>query len=423
MIGKEAIEVSAEARSTLAPYPSTAFDHWALSRIQNVVKTAPIRFVLWDGFELPSAAGSAVATLLFKERSALYGWMWDPELNFGETYMAGLVTVEGDLLALLEAIYRAFARPKRRAWWLWQKSNDTRAARENVHHHYDLGNDFYRLWLDGEMVYTFAYFPTPDASLEEASRITGASLSRTAFQVVLPLCMPAILSAGILVITRVLEEFAIPGVLGAPSGIYTITTYIYYQAISYLPPRYEVAALLASLLMGLTAILLWLQSRILGGGGRFTTVTGKGHPPRLLRLGPWRYLTLAYALVYIGLTVALPYLVLLYAAFISQWGASPVPSNFTLANFVSTFDPALSVRAGLRNSLILAVAGATCATLLTLIISYMITRGTKWRRNVLELVSSIPLAMPGPVMAVAMLWAYLHEPFVLYGTLWILLVA
>jgi iron(III) transport system permease protein len=262
-----------------------------------------------------------------------------------------------------------------------------------------------------------------DASLEEASRITGASLSRTAFQVVLPLCMPAILSAGILVITRVLEEFAIPGVLGAPSGIYTTTTYIYSPAISYVPPRYEVAALLASLLMGATAILLWLQSRILGGGGRFTTVTGKGHAPRLLRLGPWRYLTLAYALVYIGLTVGLPYLVLLYAAFISQWGASPIPANFTLANFVSTFDPALSVRAGLFNSLILAVAGATCATLLTLVISYMITRGPRWRRHLLDFISSIPLAMPGPVLAVAMLWAYLHEPFVLYGTLWILLVA
>ena len=262
-----------------------------------------------------------------------------------------------------------------------------------------------------------------DASLEEASLITGASLSKTVLKVVLPLSMPAILSAGILVITRVLEEFAIPGVLGAPSGIYTITTYIYYQAISYVPPRYEVAALLASLLMGATALLLWLQSRILGGGGRFTTVTGKGHAPRLLRLGPWRYLTLAYALAYIGLTVGLPYLVLLYAAFISRWGAVPLPANLTLANFLSTFDPALSVRAGLFNSLILAVAGATAATLLTLVISYMITRGPRWRRHLLDFVSSIPLAMPGPVLAVAMLWAYLHEPFVLYGTLWILLVA
>ena len=262
-----------------------------------------------------------------------------------------------------------------------------------------------------------------DASLEEASLIAGASLRATVFKVVLPLCMPALLSAGILVTTRILEEFAIPGVLGAPTGIYTITTYIYYQAISYLPPRYEVAALLASLLMGLTGVLLLVQSRILGGSRRFTTVSGKGHPPRLLRLGPWRYLTLAYALSYIGLTVALPYLVLLYAAFISHWGAPPVLSNLTLANFAATFDPALSTRSGLVNSLILAVSGATFATLLTLIISYMITTAKPWIRNILDFVSSIPLAMPGPVIAVAVLWAYLHEPFVLYGTLWILLVA
>jgi iron(III) transport system permease protein len=262
-----------------------------------------------------------------------------------------------------------------------------------------------------------------DASLEEASSIAGASLSRTIRKVVLPLSLPAILSAGILVITRTLEEFAIPGVLGSPGGIYTITTYIYYQAISYVPPRYEVAALLASLLMAMTAILLFLQARLLGGGRRFTTVSGKGHPARLLRLGRWRYLTLAYALIYIGLTVALPYLVLLYAGFISQWGAAPLPSNLTFMHLVSTFAPELSVRSGLLNSVILAVSGATLATGLTLVISYMIARGTPWTRNVLEFVSAIPLAMPGPVLAVALLWAYLHEPFVLYGTLWILLVA
>jgi iron(III) transport system permease protein len=143
----------------------------------------------------------------------------------------------------------------------------------------------------------------------------------------------------------------------------------------------------------------------------------------LLRLGPWRYVTLAYALIYIGLTVGLPYLVLLYAAFVSQWGAAPALANLTLMHFVATFDPGLSVRSGLVNSLILAVSGATLATLLTLIISYMITYGARWSRGVLEFLSSIPLAMPGPVLAVALLWAYLHEPFVLYGTLWILLVA
>jgi iron(III) transport system permease protein len=261
-----------------------------------------------------------------------------------------------------------------------------------------------------------------DASLEEASLICGASIGKTVRHVLIPLGMPAILSAGILVLTRALEEFAIPGVLGAPSGIYTVTTYIYYQAISYVPPRYEVAALLASVLMGVTGLCLGLQSRILGGGRRFTTVSGKGHAPRLLHLGGWRYATLAYALLYIALTVVLPYLVLIYAAFISAWGRPPTLSNLTLANVFATFDPVLTVRQGLTNSVVLALAGATIATLLTSIVSYIICSDSRTGRW-LDFVSAIPLAMPGPVIAVAMLWAYLHPPFVLYGTLWILLIA
>jgi cyclopropane-fatty-acyl-phospholipid synthase len=152
--------------SPIAPATSTRLDRWALARIQGTVKSAPIQFMLWDGFELPPAA-PPVATILFKNRPALLGWVWDPELNFGEAYMSGAVEIRGDLVRLLEEIYRAFGS-SRRPWWLWQKSNDARAARENVHHHYDLGNDFYRLWLDREMVYTCAYFATPDATLERA---------------------------------------------------------------------------------------------------------------------------------------------------------------------------------------------------------------------------------------------------------------
>jgi cyclopropane-fatty-acyl-phospholipid synthase len=160
--------VSARSSGTVAQ-ESTRLDRKALERIQRTVGSAPIRFVLWDGFELPSMAGPPVASILFKNRSALFGWVWDPELNFGEAYMSGAVEIQGDLFELLEAIYRAWpANHRRRAWWLWQKSNHARAARENVHHHYDLGNEFYRLWLDQEMVYTCAYFPTPGATLENA---------------------------------------------------------------------------------------------------------------------------------------------------------------------------------------------------------------------------------------------------------------
>jgi cyclopropane-fatty-acyl-phospholipid synthase len=153
--------------SEVAPLASTMLDRWALAWIQSTVRSAPISFMLWDGFERPSTAGPAVATILFKNRPALLGWVWDPELNFGEAYMSGAVEVRGDLLKTLEEIYRALGTSTRRPWWLWQKSNDAHAARDNVHHHYDLGNELYRLWLDRDMVYTCAYFPTPDATLEE----------------------------------------------------------------------------------------------------------------------------------------------------------------------------------------------------------------------------------------------------------------
>jgi cyclopropane-fatty-acyl-phospholipid synthase len=149
---------------------STPLDRWVLGRIQQTVPTAPIQFALWDGYELPSPRRPIVSTVRFRNRRALFSWLWDPDLNFGDTYMSGAVEFSGDLVELLEAVYRAVPAGKPRPWWLWQKSNDVRASKENVHYHYDLGNEFYQLWLDREMLYTCAYFPTPDCTLDAAQR-------------------------------------------------------------------------------------------------------------------------------------------------------------------------------------------------------------------------------------------------------------
>jgi cyclopropane-fatty-acyl-phospholipid synthase len=153
--------------SELVPMRSTRIDQWALERIQRSVASAPLRFALWDGFEIGAEGRSRVATIVFRNRRALFSWVWDPDLNFGEAYMFGAVEIRGDLVGALESVYRGLA-VKPRPWWLWQPSNDVQAAKANVHHHYDLGNAFYQLWLDRNMVYTCAYFPTPDATLEEA---------------------------------------------------------------------------------------------------------------------------------------------------------------------------------------------------------------------------------------------------------------
>ena len=146
---------------------STWIDRWILRRIQQTIAAAPIRVVLWDGFELLPDPGPPIATIEFRNRRALLRWLWDPHLNFGETYMFGDVEIRGDLFQLLDAGYRALTTTLR-PWSRFQRPNSVRAARDNVHRHYDLGNDFYRQWLDSQMVYTCAYFPTPDCTLEAA---------------------------------------------------------------------------------------------------------------------------------------------------------------------------------------------------------------------------------------------------------------
>ncbi|HEY7286159.1 MAG TPA: cyclopropane-fatty-acyl-phospholipid synthase family protein [Vicinamibacterales bacterium] len=147
---------------------STMFDRLALRSVQSSIATAPVRFTLWDDYSVTGGASPPIATIKFRNRAALLGWVWDPDLNFGESYMSGAVDIRGDLVQLLEAVYRALPPARPRPWWRFAQANDERAARNNVHHHYDLGNDFYRLWLDRELVYTCAFFPTPQDTLEDA---------------------------------------------------------------------------------------------------------------------------------------------------------------------------------------------------------------------------------------------------------------
>jgi cyclopropane-fatty-acyl-phospholipid synthase len=154
--------------SATALQASTPLDRWVVERIRRSVPTARLRFVLWDGFELPYDGDKPVGTIVFRNRRALFSWVWNPDLNFGEAYMFGAVDLHGDLVAMLCEIYQALERSRPRPPAARHAANDERAARENVHRHYDLGNEFYGLWLDREMVYTCAFFPSPDDTLEDA---------------------------------------------------------------------------------------------------------------------------------------------------------------------------------------------------------------------------------------------------------------
>jgi cyclopropane-fatty-acyl-phospholipid synthase len=155
---------------------SLSVDRWLARAGLQMLGGAPVRVVLWDGEEVAESADPPVARILLRDRTTLLQILLRPDLGFGNAYADGRAEVEGDLVAFLESVYRAApdAPPagllgKCLAQWQSRPRTNTLAgSRDNIHHHYDLGNDFYRLWLDEQMVYTCAYFPTPSASLEEA---------------------------------------------------------------------------------------------------------------------------------------------------------------------------------------------------------------------------------------------------------------
>lgn len=159
------------------PFGDIAFaaEKLLLTRMMHAIGNPPVKIALWDGQEISNRDGNAVARVLVRDRGALLKLITDPGLYFGEMYSAQRIEVEGNLLDFLEAVYRTWPFPgngkagkKLLAPFYDTRHNSISGARRNIHHHYDIGNDFYKLWLDEKMVYTCAYFPGEDTSLEDA---------------------------------------------------------------------------------------------------------------------------------------------------------------------------------------------------------------------------------------------------------------
>jgi cyclopropane-fatty-acyl-phospholipid synthase len=155
----------------------SAVDLGLVTRLLKMAGEPPVGVVLWDGERVTKSSAEPAATLYIHDRRALFGLLANPEIMFGDLYSAGRVEVRGDLIRFLEVVYTSIRelRMNSRFGWLRETvghrriANPIGKARDNIHHHYDIGNDFYQLWLDqAEMQYTCAYFPDPSMTLEQA---------------------------------------------------------------------------------------------------------------------------------------------------------------------------------------------------------------------------------------------------------------
>ncbi len=175
--------------SKVMSYPSVALrdsqgksgfrwaEKWFLRQIFKAIGPAPIRFAIKDGEELSPPGIAPIATVVIHDRRTIAALILDPEVAFGEGFAEGRIEVIGDLPRAIEAVFHSwpsgaaakslYSRLSSRAM-SWLQANTLDGSRNNIHSHYDLGNDFYKLWLDSQLVYTCAYFESPAATLEQA---------------------------------------------------------------------------------------------------------------------------------------------------------------------------------------------------------------------------------------------------------------
>ena len=301
--------------------------------------------------------------------------------------------------------------------------------------HLDLHVDFYSL---PGLVFVFGIYYAPyvymftasalrnmDPSLEEAAEISGASAFATLFSVTFPLIMPAIISGMLLSFIVMLGIYGIPAVLGAPTNINVLTTYI-FKLTNWSPPLYNTAAAVAIILMVVTGALVFLQQRVVSGRS-YVTVAGKAYRPRNLDLGPWRWLTFGFGITYLIVVAVLPTLALIVAAFRKFMFIRDAASLFdmkqySLMHFHSIFDNPLTLNS-IYNAVEVGVITALAGGALAFAIGYTIHRTHVPGRRSIDLLSTLPVAIPGLVIGVAYLWAWIGIPGGLYGTLWILALA
>jgi iron(III) transport system permease protein len=274
-------------------------------------------------------------------------------------------------------------------------------------------------------MFTASALRNMDPSLEEAAEVSGASAFATLFTVTFPLIMPAIISGMLLSFIVMLGIYGIPAVLGAPANLNVLTTYI-FKLTNWSPPLYNTAAAVAIILMVMTGIFVFVQQKVLSGRS-YTTVAGKAFRPRSLNLGPWRWLTLSLSLAYLLIVVILPTLALIVAAFRKFMFIRDAASLFdmkqySLFHFHAIFDNPLTLNS-IYNAVEVGVITAVAGGIFAFAIGYTIHRTHVTGRRTIDLLSTLPVAIPGLVIGVAYLWAWIGIPGGLYGTIWILALA
>jgi iron(III) transport system permease protein len=256
-------------------------------------------------------------------------------------------------------------------------------------------------------LYTAAALRGLGSDVEEAARVAGAGPLKVAIDVSLPMVLPAIMFAGVLVFFLGFELFGLPLVLGDPQGVLVLATYLYKLTNKLGVPSYQLMAVVVVAIVAVTAPLVFMQRKLLSQAQRYVSLRGKGLKQAPLRLGPWRWPAFAAIALWFAITVLIPIAGITLRSFVEYWGEGVALSEvLTLAHYRELFEYPNVVRAMLNTFGIGVIGGAIAVVGYTAIALSIHRWQSPWTRLVDYLVL-VPRAMPGLVAGLAMLWVFL----------------
>src|SRR5499426_1379980 len=264
-------------------------------------------------------------------------------------------------------------------------------------------------------------FRRMDASMEEASRMSGASSLTTMLRITVPAMTPVIIVVFLLSVIRIFSSFETELLLGVPWGFYVYATKIVDLARQE-PPLVNQAAALGSVILLFLAAFIPLQRRLIARR-QFTTVTGQ-FKPKVIDLGIWRYPATALVAFMVFMLDVVPVLSVLGGSFMTRFGFFNLPKTWTFEYWrMALNDPRILL--GLKNTLIIAVSAATFGAFFFSLVGYVLVRTKLPGRGALDSICWLPSAIPGVLSGLGLLWMFLGTPFLrpFYGTIVLLVIA
>lgn len=256
-------------------------------------------------------------------------------------------------------------------------------------------------------LYTAAALRGLGSDLEEAARVGGAGPLQVAIDVSLPMVLPAILFAGVLVFFLGFELFGLPLVLGDPQGVLVLSTYLYKLTNKLGVPSYQLMAVVVVTIVAVTAPLIYLQRRLLRQAQRFVSVRGKGLKTAPLKLGRWRWPAFAIIVAWFAVTVVVPLAGITLRSFVVSWGEGVnLLDVLTLDHYRELMEYPNVVR-GMINTFGIGVIGGAVAVVCYTAIALAIHRWPSGWTRLVDYLVMVPRAMPGIVAGLAMLWVFL----------------